>query len=354
MHLSCVLGAKAGSAAAAGAGGGKAAPGKAAPGAAAGVPAPPLKAAAAAAAPPAGGAPSAAAAAAAAKKGAKLSAVGSAVAGGPGADAAAVARPLQVPQADEDAAAAAVQWVMSARPETGVAAQQLREAWARVRCGAWAGAAHAACPVFCHPAARTCRRTGLRLPPSALKVEPRPHAASKGVNLRLVGRIAWAAALAGAAPLAEECASRAAAAQELPPRAWAGLARQALALAAAPFPEGGPPPGAPPGAPPAGLSGTRVAGRSAPAGGRGPFQACANLRLPCALRRAAPGPDPEPVRRALAARVSVLEGLEEALAAFARLRDVEGVHCAAKLTWNAGWWAGASDACQLPALAGLG
>jgi hypothetical protein len=53
--------------------------------------------------------------------------------------------------------------------------------------------------------------------------------------------------MSGVRPLAEAAAARAAAAQELGPRAWAGLARHALAIADARFPEGGPPPGSLPG-----------------------------------------------------------------------------------------------------------
>jgi hypothetical protein len=44
------------------------------------------------------------------------------------------------------------------------------------------------------------------------------------------------------------------------------------------------------------------------------------------------------VRRAVAAHIAALEGLEEALSAFGRLGDVDGVHYAAKLAWNAGGW----------------
>jgi hypothetical protein len=51
---------------------------------------------------------------------------------------------------------------------------------------------------------------------------------------------------------------------------------------------------------------------------------------------AVPGPDPEPVRRALAGHVAALEGLDKTMPAFSRLQDVEGVHAAAKLIWNAG------------------
>lgn len=39
---------------------------------------------------------------------------------------------------------------------------------------------------------------------------------------------------------------------------------------------------------------------------------------------------------ALQARVAVLEGVEEAVTAFAKLHDVDGVHYCAKLAWNAG------------------
>jgi hypothetical protein len=38
---------------------------------------------------------------------------------------------------------------------------------------------------------------------------------------------------------------------------------------------------------------------------------------------------------ALAARITALERLEDALAAFARLRDADGAHAAARLAWNA-------------------
>lgn len=59
----------------------------------------------------------------------------------------AVQQPVCVPQADEDAALAAVQWVLSSRPELTGATQQLKEAWLRVSgparrfaCAEWMGA----------------------------------------------------------------------------------------------------------------------------------------------------------------------------------------------------------------------
>lgn len=60
-----------------------------------------------------------------------------------------------------------------------------------------------------------------------------------------MARIAWAAAVCGIPALAETCAARAAAAQELGPRGWADLTRVALALALgeARMPEGAQPPG---------------------------------------------------------------------------------------------------------------
>lgn len=76
-----------------------------------------------------------------------------------------------------------------------------------------------------------------------MQVDPRPQATAQGVNLRAVARIGWAAALCGATALAEACASRAAVAQELAPRAWADLTRAALALAEGCLPECAPPPG---------------------------------------------------------------------------------------------------------------
>jgi hypothetical protein len=39
---------------------------------------------------------------------------------------------------------------------------------------------------------------------------------------------------------------------------------------------------------------------------------------------------------AVKARLQVLQGLDEAVAAFAKLQDVDGVHYCAKLAWNAG------------------
>jgi hypothetical protein len=38
----------------------------------------------------------------------------------------------------------------------------------------------------------------------------------------------------------------------------------------------------------------------------------------------------------LQARLAVLEGVEEAAAAFVKLQDMDGVHYCAKLAWNAG------------------
>ncbi|KIY97817.1 flagellar associated protein, partial [Monoraphidium neglectum] len=180
--------------------------------------------------------------------------------GGPAAAAAAAAAEsaaaaVHVTQAEKDSAVASFQWVMSSRPDVTVAAQQLKDAWARV--------------------------------------DPRPQGTTRGVNLGVVARIAWAAACCGAAPLAEACAARASAAPDLGPRAWADLARAALALAAARAPEGVAPP-------------TDKAS------------------------------DPVPVRRAADAHAAVLEALEDVLGAFLRLRDAEGIHYASKLAWNAG------------------
>jgi hypothetical protein len=44
-----------------------------------------------------------------------------------------------------------------------------------------------------------------------LQIDPRPDGPTRGALLPVVGRIAWAAALSGAAQLAEQCARRAAA-----------------------------------------------------------------------------------------------------------------------------------------------
>lgn len=92
--------------------------------------------------------------------------------------------------------------------------------------------------------AALCRSPATPHLATAAQVDPRPTGTSKGVPLRIVGRLAFGAALCGASPLAQSAAARAAGAQELPPRAWAELARLALALADAKMPEGAPPPGA--------------------------------------------------------------------------------------------------------------
>ena len=49
--------------------------------------------------------------------------------------------------------------------------------------------------------------------------------AARGVNLKVVAQVGWAAALLGLSALAESCASRAAASQDMGPRTWADLIR---------------------------------------------------------------------------------------------------------------------------------
>ena len=113
--------------------------------------------------------------------------------------------PPRASPADADGALAAIQWALSTRPEPAVAAQQIREAWARL--------------------------------------DPDPSGPAAGVDLAAVARAAWAAAVCRAPPaLTEAAAARATAAREPGPRAWAALARAAVALEAAAMPEGAPPP----------------------------------------------------------------------------------------------------------------
>eukprot|EP00775_Hariotina_reticulata_P008282 gene8282-8469_t len=108
-----------------------------------------------------------------------------------------------------------------------------------------------------------------------LKVDPHPEGLGQHALLHVVARIGWAAALVGHSQLAEQCAQR-------------GYASQA--------------------APPATLV---AAGNS--------------YGLGCAVT-------PEAVK----ARLQVLQELDEVVAAFAKLRDTDGVHYSAKLAWNAG------------------
>ncbi|KAF8063688.1 CFAP46 [Scenedesmus sp. PABB004] len=196
---------------------------------------------------------------------------------------------LSADKRDEAGALSILQWVLSSRPDAAAAEQQLRAAWKMV--------------------------------------DPHPDGPTRGALLCVVARIAWAATLAGAIPLAEACARRAAASpvgggsaalcggpggrsalrspgavlsaapprrpQDLGPRVWADLARLQCALQAAPAPALAPP------------------GSAAGVGA-----AC--------------------VADALSQRQAVLAGVEEAVAAFARLHDAEGVSCCARLAWNAG------------------
>ncbi len=74
-------------------------------------------------------------------------------------------------------------------------------------------------------------------------MDPRPQGTSKGVNLKAVARIGWAAALCGVPQLAESCAARAATAQDIGPRAWAELTRIRLGLLEAALPEDAAPSG---------------------------------------------------------------------------------------------------------------
>ncbi|WIA22560.1 hypothetical protein OEZ85_000994 [Tetradesmus obliquus] len=155
---------------------------------------------------------------------------------------------------DESGALSILQWVLSSRPEPAAAEQQLRAAWKMI--------------------------------------DPRPEGPTRGALMRVVGSIAWAAALSGASQLAEQCARRAAASPDLGPRVWSDLTRLLLALQSAP-------PAVP-----------------SPGSSWGGGVACY----------------PE----GLQARLAVLEGVEEAAAAFVKLQDVDGVHYCAKLAWNAG------------------
>lgn len=183
----------------------------------------------------------------------------------------------------------------------------------------------------------------LQMPRS--QVDPRPQGPSQGVHLRIVGRIAWAAALCGATSVATPAAARAAAARELAARTWADLARAHLAVEEARLPERAPPRGAVGGLGHLAVGG---AGNGAHKGGHACMQrmlrGARRLRprpsagCPPHSRRArrfrAAGGDAGDVSRAVAARAAVLEVLEDAIAAFARLRDADGLHYAAKLAWN--------------------
>ncbi len=176
--------------------------------------------------------------------------------------------------------------------------------------------------------------------PCTPQVDPRPDGPTKGLNLRLVGRIAWAAAVSGCAALAERCASRAAASQDVCPRVWSDLARAQLSLGAA---GAAPAPAAPgalaaAGAAAAGAAGAKpsaAAGAGAGAGsigaGAGAGSIGAKAAVPAAGAAAAAG-----AGVSTAVRVKVLDVLEEVATAFTKLRDAEGIHSCAKLIWNTG------------------
>lgn len=151
------------------------------------------------------------------------------------------------PTVDEDFALALTQWVLSVRPEPAVATQALKDALA--------------------------------------KVDPPAGTPNKGpVSLRAVSRIAWAAAQSGNTDMAQQCASRAAASQEVGPRTWADLTRLQLS-----------------------------------------HQTIQPLAAP-----------PRDGSAGVVSRVRVLEQLDEVVTSFMRLKDVEGIHHAARLIWNAG------------------
>jgi hypothetical protein len=145
---------------------------------------------------------------------------------------------------------ALVQSVAATRPEKVAAEQQLREAWSKVTPG-WQCPAHRcwAPPLsISHPleawsntelAFLRCilrgyaspsrllfigrahgpqlrlsyGEPGLTLTVCNVQVDPNPQGPSKGVNMKMVARVAWCAAVVGLPELAEQCASRAAAAQ---------------------------------------------------------------------------------------------------------------------------------------------
>ncbi|GLC40394.1 Cilia- and flagella-associated protein 46, partial [Pleodorina starrii] len=116
------------------------------------------------------------------------------------------------------------------------------------------------------------------------KVDPHgPDGRVKGALLRPVSRAAWAAAVAGLPEVAERWASRAAASSDSGPRTWSDLTRVLLALQAL-----------------------------------------------------GPTGDTSLAPAVVAAHVKALEQLEDCLTTFTKLADVEGIHAAARLAWNAG------------------
>ncbi|GFR51753.1 hypothetical protein Agub_g14204, partial [Astrephomene gubernaculifera] len=115
------------------------------------------------------------------------------------------------------------------------------------------------------------------------KVDPKPEGPVKGALLRPVSRAAWAAARAGLPSLAERWASRAAASSDSGPRTWSDMTRVLLAL-----------------------------------------------------QSLGPTGDTSLAPAVVAAHVKALEQLEDCLTTFTKLADVEGIHAAARLAWNAG------------------
>ncbi|GLI64300.1 hypothetical protein VaNZ11_007525, partial [Volvox africanus] len=123
-----------------------------------------------------------------------------------------------------------------------------------------------------------------QLKEAVAKVDPNgPDGRVKGALLRPVSRAAWAAAVAGLPALAERWASRAAASSDSGPRTWSDLTRVLLALQAL-----------------------------------------------------GPTGDTSLAPAVVAAHVKALEQLEDCLTTFTKLADVEGIHAAARLAWNAG------------------
>ncbi|KAK9813259.1 hypothetical protein WJX72_011566 [[Myrmecia] bisecta] len=112
--------------------------------------------------------------------------------------------------------------------------------------------------------------------------DPDPEASSRTVNLAIVAQIGWAAALLDLASLAERCAARAAASQDLGPRTWAELIRAFLA--------------------------------SAP---------LCTAKAPLDSK-------------AVAAAADALERLDVTLSSFIRLHDVDGIQDCCRLIWNVG------------------
>eukprot|EP00200_Dunaliella_tertiolecta_P013666 CAMPEP_0202394750 /NCGR_PEP_ID=MMETSP1127-20130417/93597_1 /ASSEMBLY_ACC=CAM_ASM_000462 /TAXON_ID=3047 /ORGANISM="Dunaliella tertiolecta, Strain CCMP1320" /LENGTH=1471 /DNA_ID=CAMNT_0048997397 /DNA_START=145 /DNA_END=4558 /DNA_ORIENTATION=- len=174
------------------------------------------------------------------------------------------------------------------------------------------------------PADKGAAEQLLREAQSKAKVDPNPD--GKGANLGPVARAAWAAAV-----LADHSIAKPTPAPARPPRTPPSGERATT-----------PPSRVPPQGPPADTGASlaacaeKLASRAAVSGDLAPRIWAELARVKLSLRNAPQSAIEELDEAALEVHQRAMDNLDDVVTAFMKLKDVEGIHEAARLIWNAG------------------